>query len=84
MVANDDVILSDEEIDVEMFDSDTELSKSAATTSRKSRVSYADDTDSDFQSSTSKRAPVPSKRGRGRGRGRGAATASTRKSVDEN
>ncbi|KAJ2798407.1 hypothetical protein H4S07_005700, partial [Coemansia furcata] len=85
--ANDDVILSEEEIDVEMFDSDTELSKSAAATSRKSRVSYADDSDSDFQGSTSKRAPAASKRGgrgRGRGRGRGAATASTRKNVDAN
>ncbi|KAJ1820864.1 hypothetical protein LPJ60_002967 [Coemansia sp. RSA 2675] len=86
MAANDDVILSEEEIDVVMFDSDAELSKSAGT-GRKSRVSYADNSDSDFQGSGSKRTPAPSKRGgrgRGRGRGRGAATASTRKNVDAN
>ncbi|KAJ2746248.1 hypothetical protein GGI20_001528 [Coemansia sp. BCRC 34301] len=86
MLANDDVLISDEDIDVEMFDSDTELSKSAST-SRKSRIRYADNSDSDFQGSTSKRAPsaAASKRGgRGRGRGRGAATASTRKAAEAN
>ncbi|KAJ2887388.1 hypothetical protein IWW38_005151, partial [Coemansia aciculifera] len=83
-MANDDVILTDEEIDVEMFDSDTELSKSA-NTSRKPGASTAFDSDSDFQGLSSKRTPAASKRGgRGRGRGRGAATASTRKKVDAN
>ncbi|KAJ2007288.1 hypothetical protein GGI04_000593 [Coemansia thaxteri] len=86
-MANGDFLLSEEEIDVEMFDSDAELSKSTATAggSRRSQITYAEDSDSDFQESGSKRTSAASKRGgRGRGRGRGSSTAATRKPANAN
>ncbi|KAJ2137147.1 hypothetical protein IW136_003626 [Coemansia sp. RSA 678] len=81
MVNPGDYLPSDEDIDVEMLDSDTELSKVVAAP-RKSPVSY--DSDSDFEALPAKRKPAASKRGgrgRGRGRGRGGATRSTAKAA---
>ncbi|KAJ2623037.1 hypothetical protein GGI26_002646 [Coemansia sp. RSA 1358] len=68
---------SDEEIDIEMFDSDVELSKTTASV-RKPTITY--ESDSDFEDSKSKRGSASAKRsstrGRGRGRGRGGAKKS--------
>ncbi|KAJ1812607.1 hypothetical protein LPJ75_003567, partial [Coemansia sp. RSA 2598] len=82
-VNSGDFVASDEEIDIEMFDSDTELSKSAnlSHSNSTSAIYKPEDSDSDFIStSKSKRGPTGSKRGRGRGRGRGASSGTTRTS----
>ncbi|KAJ1735454.1 hypothetical protein LPJ72_001856 [Coemansia sp. Benny D160-2] len=67
-----DYVHSDEDIDIEMFDSDVELSK-VASRSRKPVISY--DSDSDFEDSKPTRT-ASSKRGstRGGGKGRGGSS----------
>ncbi|KAJ1648498.1 hypothetical protein LPJ64_000195 [Coemansia asiatica] len=79
MVNLGDFVASDEEIDIEMFDSDTELSKSAKVSHNNSSSALykPDNSDSDFMSTEkTKRGSTGSKRGRGRGKGRGASSSS--------
>ncbi|KAJ2238256.1 hypothetical protein IWW45_000267 [Coemansia sp. RSA 485] len=83
MVNTADFMGSDEEIDIEMFDSDVELSKSTKLGNNNSTSAFLkpDDSDSDFMSTEKpKRGSAGSKRGRGRGRGRGASAGTTRAS----
>ncbi|KAJ1666527.1 hypothetical protein IW140_004626 [Coemansia sp. RSA 1813] len=75
---------SDEEIDIEMFDSDVELSK-VTRTSQSPKITY--ESDSDFEDHKPKRGTSvkrSSTRGRGRGRGRGgvSSSAAKRKAAD--
>ncbi|KAJ1902600.1 hypothetical protein LPJ81_003518 [Coemansia sp. IMI 209127] len=84
VVTTADYAHSDEEIDVEMFDSDVELSK-VTKTSHGSEIRYG--SDSDFEDYKPKRGPSAaakrsSTRGRGRGRGRGGSSAAKRKTAD--
>ncbi|KAJ2551890.1 hypothetical protein EV175_003519 [Coemansia sp. RSA 1933] len=87
VVTSADYAHSDEEIDIEMFDSDVELSK-VTKTSQSPDTKYASDSDfEDFKpkrgaSSTAIRRRSTSTRGRGRGRGRGGSSASKRKTAD--
>ncbi|ORX74831.1 WD40 repeat-like protein [Linderina pennispora] len=88
MVNPGDYLPSDEEIDIEMFDSDTELSKSLTALRQQAastRAAAKEDSDSDFETTKPKRGAPASKRGRGRGRGRGAGTAAgrTRNAAEE-
>ncbi|KAJ2781526.1 hypothetical protein GGI15_003198 [Coemansia interrupta] len=85
MVNPGDYVASDEEIDIEMFDSDVELSKATGVSQNDVAAvsSKQSDSDSDFVSTGkakrgSNGAAATTKRGRGRGKGRGASSGTTR------
>ncbi|KAJ1724469.1 hypothetical protein LPJ53_001239 [Coemansia erecta] len=85
MVNPGDYVASDEDIDIEMFDSDVELSKTTGVPQNDATAvnSKQSDSDSDFMSTSkakrgSNGAAAVTKRGRGRGRGRGASSGTTR------